>query len=96
MQDTLGPDGPVALRCGITLLIYKQNTYSVFVGKPYAPPVSGTDSRSARVGAMLGRPVNAAATWFFYFLCVFSYGFFVFLFSSGFSFPFLFFIFFLS
>jgi hypothetical protein len=30
-------------------------------GKPYAPPVSGTEPRSARVGAILGRPVNAAA-----------------------------------
>jgi hypothetical protein len=36
-------------------------------GKPYAPPVSGIDPRSARVGAMLGRPVNAAAAGFFFF-----------------------------
>jgi hypothetical protein len=42
-----------------------------FFGKPYAPPVSGTEPRSARVGAMLGRPVNAAAARFFSFLCGF-------------------------
>jgi hypothetical protein len=65
-------------------------------GKPYAPRVSGTDPRSARVGAVLGRPVNAAAAEFFSFLCGFFSGFFVFLFSSGFSFPFFFLFFFLS
>jgi hypothetical protein len=49
-----------------------------FVGKPYAPPVSGTDPRSARVGTILGRPVNAAAAgvfsfflWFFRFIVFF-------------------------
>jgi hypothetical protein len=47
-------------------------------------------NRSARVGAMLGRPVNAAAARFFSFLC----GFFVLLFSSVFSFSFYFFSFF--
>jgi hypothetical protein len=40
-------------------------------GKPYAPPVSGTDPRSARVGTMRGRPVNAAAAGFFSFSCGF-------------------------
>jgi hypothetical protein len=45
-------------------------------GKPYAPRVSGTDPRSARVGAVLGRPVNAAAAEFFSFLCGFFFWFF--------------------
>jgi hypothetical protein len=36
-------------------------------GKPYAPPVSGTEPRFARVGAMLGWPVNAAGAGFFFF-----------------------------
>jgi hypothetical protein len=47
-------------------------------GKPYAPPVSGTDPRSAREGAMLGRPVNAAAAGFFFvwFFLVFMFYFF--------------------
>jgi hypothetical protein len=45
--------------------------WRMFFGKPYAPPVSGTEPSSARVGAMLGRPVNAAATEFFFFLCGF-------------------------
>jgi hypothetical protein len=40
--------------------------------KPCAPPVSGTEPRSARVGAMLGRPVKAAGAGFFLF-----YGFFI-------------------
>jgi hypothetical protein len=31
----------------------------------YAPPVSGAELRSARVGATLGRPVNAAEVVFF-------------------------------
>jgi hypothetical protein len=63
------------------------------LGKSYAPPVSGTEPRSARVGAMLGRPVNAAGAEFF---CVFFFGFFVLLFSSVFSFSFLFLFFFLN
>jgi hypothetical protein len=40
-------------------------------GKPYAPPVSGTEPRSARVGAMLGRPVNARELGFILFCVVF-------------------------
>jgi hypothetical protein len=40
-------------------------------GKSYAPPISGTEPRSARVGAMLGRPVNTAAAGFFLFCVVF-------------------------
>jgi hypothetical protein len=46
---------------------------------PYSPPISGTDPRFARVGAMLGRPVNRPAgggfLFFFrpfYFFVVFS------------------------
>jgi hypothetical protein len=39
------------------------------IRKFYAPPVSEAELSSARVGAMLGRPVNAAE-WAF--LCVFS------------------------
>jgi hypothetical protein len=38
--------------------------------KFYAPPVSGAELRSARVGAMLGRPVMAEVgffAWFFFF-----------------------------
>jgi hypothetical protein len=31
----------------------------------YAPPVSGAELYSGRVGAMLGRPVNAAELFFF-------------------------------
>jgi hypothetical protein len=51
-------------------------------GKSYAPPVSGVELSSARVGATLGRPVNAVG-WFF--LRVFSFFvFLVLLFSSGF------------
>jgi hypothetical protein len=64
--------------------------------KSYASPVSGAELSSARVGAMLGRPINAAE-WaffckFFSFLLVFS-GFIIF---SGFLFPFLFSFFFLQ
>jgi hypothetical protein len=32
----------------------------------YAPPVSGAELRSARVGVTLGRPVNAAVGAFFF------------------------------
>jgi hypothetical protein len=69
------------------------------VGKSYAPSVSGTDPRSARVGAMLGWPVNAASAGFFFFfvwffLMVFS--FFCFLLVFRFLFFFFFFSFFLS
>jgi hypothetical protein len=53
--------------------------------KSYAPPVSGAELSSARVGAMLGRPVNTTG-WAFFAFFLFFY-FFVF---SGFSFPFLF------
>jgi hypothetical protein len=59
-------------------------------GKSYAPPVSRAELSSARVGAMLGRSVNTAG-WAF-FACFFL--FLVLLFSSGFSFPFLFSLFF--
>jgi hypothetical protein len=64
-------------------------------GKPYAPRVSGTDPRSARVGAMLGWPVNAAAAGFFLFCVVFlwffhfSVFFWFFVFFSFFVFSFL-------
>jgi hypothetical protein len=37
----------------------------------YAPPVSGAELGSARVGATLGRPVNAAELVFFFFSVVF-------------------------
>jgi hypothetical protein len=63
-------------------------------GKPYAPPVSGTEPRSARVGAILGRPVNAAAAWVFSFFIGFFSGFFVLLFFSWFFVSFSFFSFF--
>jgi hypothetical protein len=47
----------------------------------YASPVSGAEPCSARVGAMLGRPVNAAVSELFYFLRAF-----YFVFFSGFWF----------
>jgi hypothetical protein len=47
-------------------------------GVSYAPPVSGAELRSARVGVTLGRPVNAAAGVFF-FHAIFSFSFFWFL-----------------
>jgi hypothetical protein len=56
-------------------------------GNSYAPPVSGAELRSARVGAMLGWPVNAAVGRFFIF------HFFLFYSSFSFSFIFLFFFF---
>jgi hypothetical protein len=56
--------------------------------KPYAPPVSGTDPRSARVGAMLGRPVNGAAAGFFPFCMVFCFSIFFWFFVSFFFFSF--------
>jgi hypothetical protein len=65
-------------------------------GKPYAPPISGTEPRSARVGAILGQPVNAAAAWVFSFFVGFFLVFSFYCFFHGFSFPFLFFVFFLS
>jgi hypothetical protein len=61
--------------------------------KSYAPPISGAELSSARVGAMLGRPVNAAGGLFLRFFAFFFF-FLVLLFSSGFSFPFLFSLFF--
>jgi hypothetical protein len=61
-------------------------------GKPYAPPVSGTEPRFARVGAMLGRPVNTAAAGFFSFLCGF-YGFLFYCFTVFFWFFFFFYFF---
>jgi hypothetical protein len=42
----------------------------------YAPPVSGAELRSARVGAKLGRPVNAAVARFFFFFVWFFLSFF--------------------
>jgi hypothetical protein len=56
-------------------------------GNSYAPPVSGAEPRSARVGAMLGRPVNAAVARFFLFFAWFFLSFF-----KGFSVFFWFFV----
>jgi hypothetical protein len=39
----------------------------------YAPPVNGAELGSARVGATLGRPVNAAELVFFFFCMVSSF-----------------------
>jgi hypothetical protein len=52
-------------------------------GNSYAPLVSGAELRSACVGAILGRPVNAAVGTFFFFLRAF-------FFFSGFLFSFIF------
>jgi hypothetical protein len=58
----------------------------------YAPPVSRAELGSARVGATLGRPINAAELFFFFFLrgFFFFFGFlvllFLFWFFSFFSF----------
>jgi hypothetical protein len=60
------------------------------LGKSYAPPVSGAELSSARVGAMLAGPLTRRGGLF---LCVFFF-FLVLLFSSGFSFPFLLLLFF--
>jgi hypothetical protein len=71
----------------------KKSKNSIVGGKSYSSPVSGTDPRSARMGAMLGRPVNVVVSGFVLFLaCFFSFfpDFFVLLLSFGFSFPFLF------
>jgi hypothetical protein len=62
----------------------------------YAPPVSGAELRSARVGVSLGRPVNAAVGAFFFRTIFLSFFFLVLLVISGFSFPFLFCVLFLS
>jgi hypothetical protein len=45
-------------------------------GNSCAPPISGAELRSARVGAMLSRPVNAAVGRFFFFCVLFSFFFF--------------------
>jgi hypothetical protein len=66
------------------------------LGKPYVPPVSGTEPRSACVGAILGRPVNAAAAWVFSFFVICFLVFSFYCFFHCFSFPFLFFVLFLS
>jgi hypothetical protein len=78
--------------------IYMQHavSYRGQVGKPYAPPVSGTEPHSARVGAILGRPVNTAAAWVFSFFVNFFSNFLFYYFFHGFLFPFLFFVLFLS
>jgi hypothetical protein len=43
----------------------------------YAPPVSGAELGSARVGATLGRPVNAAELVLSFFFVIFFSGFLV-------------------
>jgi hypothetical protein len=45
-------------------------------GNSYAPPVSGAELRSARMGATLVRPVNATVGGFFFFCVLFSFSFF--------------------
>jgi hypothetical protein len=60
-------------------------------GNSYAPPISGAELRSARMGTTLGRPVNAVVVsffaWFFFFLFFWFSGFTIFF---CFSFSFLF------
>jgi hypothetical protein len=55
----------------------------VEIEKSYAPPVSGAELRSARMGAMLGRPVNAVEVVFFLVIFFLWFSFlFIFLFFS--------------
>jgi hypothetical protein len=89
VQARSGPCGPVGWRQawpdGGEVERSSYRSAGLRCRNSYAPPVSGAKLRSARVGAKLGRPVNAAVARFFFFFVWFFLSFFlVLLFSSVF------------